>query len=68
MKVLLAAVLAAAVVGYPVPNSPMCDYINIDNQCIEAPDGNPGNFHCCDGTWSHATHRNGACSHHLGIC
>jgi hypothetical protein len=45
-----------------------CDYVNVDGQCIEDPDQNPGSFTCCDGTHSHATHRNGACSHHGGIC
>jgi hypothetical protein len=52
----------------PVSKPPPCDYINVDGQCIEAPDANGGNFTCCDGTHSHATHRNGACSHHGGIC
>lgn len=44
------------------------DYVNVDGQCEPGPDQNPGNFKCCDGTNSHAMHRNGACSHHGGIC
>jgi hypothetical protein len=51
----------------PFPSSP-CDYVNVDGQCEQGPNQNPGNFKCCDGTNSHATHRNGACSHHGGIC
>jgi hypothetical protein len=51
----------------PIP-SPPCDYVNVDGQCEPWPDQNRGNFKCCDGTNSHATHRNGACSHHGGIC
>jgi hypothetical protein len=51
----------------PFPSSP-CDYVNVDGRCEQGPNQNPGNFKCCDGTNSHATHRNGACSHHGGIC
>jgi hypothetical protein len=76
----LAARVAVAGIGFAPPahgddhgsrsfvSAPPCDYVNVEGQLIECPDPNPGNFSCCDGTNSHATHRNGACSHHGGIC
>jgi hypothetical protein len=67
----IAVPAVAAVVGFiptPIPSAPACDYVNVDGQCEPGPNGDPGNFKCCDGANSHATHRNGACSHHGGIC
>jgi hypothetical protein len=65
---------AMAILARPSPSSEMaskpssCDYVNVDGQCVEAPDQDPGMIQCCDGSHSHATHRTGACSHHGGIC
>lgn len=44
-------------------------YVNSDGQTICSPDYNSGGggITCSDGTTSHSTHRQGACSHHGGI-
>ena len=42
-------------------------YENSDGICIPRPDGSPTGIRCKDGTYSHATTRQGACSHHGGI-
>lgn len=44
-------------------------YRNSNGRCVHVPDGNSGGatFRCKDGTYSHAQHRQGACSRHGGI-
>lgn len=42
-------------------------YTNVDLQCIPRPDYSGGGITCADGTTSHATHTQGACSYHGGI-
>jgi hypothetical protein len=68
--IVMAAIGSASPV-YSAPLSPSCDYVNVDGQCRPAPDQNPGegglDLPCRDGTMTHATHRNGACSHHGGL-
>ncbi|MGV9824161.1 DUF3761 domain-containing protein [Gordonia sp. NPDC003429] len=42
-------------------------YQNSDGGCTPIPDDTPSGIRCKDGTYSHATHRQGACSGHGGI-
>ncbi len=54
----------------PLPRYQNCSngsYINSDGQSVCRPDLNHSNIQCSDGTYSHSTHRQGACSHHGGI-
>ncbi|WP_156685602.1 DUF3761 domain-containing protein [Mycobacterium sp. Marseille-P9652] len=75
MRLIATAVAALLTMGMtwaaPAPLSPSCDYVNVDNQCRPGPDhsqdGGGLELPCRDGTTSHATHRQGACSGHGGI-
>lgn len=42
-------------------------YQNSDGVCTPEPDSSPTGIRCKDGSYSHATHRQGACSNHGGI-
>lgn len=44
-------------------------YTNVDNQAIESPSANTNGATgvCNDGSYTHATHHSGACSHHGGV-
>ena len=54
----------------PFRQCPAGTYKNSDGGCTERPDQNPNGAigQCCDGTDTHAKHRNGACSGHGGVC
>ncbi|OSC32574.1 hypothetical protein B8W69_00385 [Mycobacterium vulneris] len=67
-----AALVATGVLWFaPAPLSPSCDYVNVDYQCRPGPnhDQSDGGIDlpCRDGTFTHSTHRQGACSHHGGL-
>ncbi|WP_369830846.1 DUF3761 domain-containing protein [Mycobacterium sp. 1245852.3] len=55
----------------PAPLSPGCDYVNVDRECRPGPDHDQSkgglDLPCRDGTYTHSTHRQGACSHHGGL-
>ncbi|HXH26959.1 MAG TPA: G5 domain-containing protein [Candidatus Acidoferrum sp.] len=44
-------------------------YVNVDGQTVESPDANTAGATgvCNDGTYTKATHHQGACSHHGGV-
>jgi hypothetical protein len=64
-----AAIAVAAMLPVTAPPQSPCDYVNVDGQCKERPDTNPsgGTYTCSDGSISHSSHRQGACSHHGGV-
>lgn len=64
----ISAMLAVCTATPASAHPPDC-YIAASGDCVERPDSNhnPGSIPCRDGTFSHAEHRSGACSHHGGI-
>jgi hypothetical protein len=62
--------------GTPIPTvaatpqpTPASTYTNVDGNKIESPNSNPlgATGVCRDGTYTHATHHQGACSYHGGV-
>lgn len=53
----------------PVYSPPPSYYTNVDGNQIESPDANAAGATgvCRDGTYTHAVHHQGACSHHGGV-
>jgi Protein of unknown function (DUF3761) len=76
LRALLAAASIAAAIGLCTPSATAspndCDYVNVDNQCVPAPEQSPSappgaTAQCSDATWSYSKHHSGTCSGHGGV-